>query len=99
MIDKNLRVENIGLYFARHNELWTLPLHQFGDQRKFEEFKDWFVSYVSRGRITLDDLKDLILSLESKPEKAAKPVVRKKVVSKKVTTKRNPKRLPKRNSS
>jgi len=92
-------IENIGLYFARHNELWTLPLHQFGDQRKFEEFKDWFVSYVSRGRITLDDLKDLILSLESKPEKAAKPVVRKKVVSKKVTTKRNPKRLPKRNSS
>lgn len=59
-------IKNIGLYFARHGELWTLPLHQFGDQRKFEEFKDWFVSYVIRGRMTLDELKDLLLSLESK---------------------------------
>lgn len=62
-------IENIGLYFARHGELWTMPLHQFGHQRKFEEFKDWFISYVSRGRMTLDDLKDLMLSLKSKSEK------------------------------
>lgn len=40
-------IENIGLYFARHGELWTLPIHHFGDKRKFEEFKKWFVSYVS----------------------------------------------------
>ena len=84
-------IENIGLYFARHGELWTLPLHQLGDQRKFEEFKDWFISYISRGRMTLDDLKDLMLSLKSKPEKPTKPLVKKKVVTKKTTTKAKPK--------
>ena len=80
-------IENIGLYFARHGELWTLPLHQFGDQRKFEEFKVWFISYVSKGRMTLDDLKDLMLSLNSKPEleKPDKTVSKKKVVVKKTT--------------
>jgi hypothetical protein len=71
-------IENIGLYFARYGELWTLPLHQFGDQRKFEEFKDWFISYVSRKRMTLDNIKDLMLSLKSKTEKSSKPVVKKK---------------------
>jgi len=84
-------IENIGLYFARHGELWTIPLHQFGDKTKFEEFKDWFISYVSRGRMTLDDLKDLMLSLKSKAEKTTKPTAKKKVVAKKTTTKTKPK--------
>lgn len=44
----NRPIEKIGLYFARYGELWTLPIQQFGDKRKFEEFKDWFISYVSR---------------------------------------------------
>lgn len=65
-----------------------MPLHQFCDQRKFEEFKDWFISYVSRGRMTLDDLKDLMHSLKSKPDKS---IVKKKVVAKKNTTKSKPK--------
>jgi len=89
-------IEDIGLYFARHGELWTIPLHQFGDQRKFEEFKDWFISYVSRRRMTLDDLKDLMLSLKSKPDKPAKPTVKKKIVDKKTTTKTKPKRAVKK---
>ena len=79
-------IENIGLYFARHGELWTLPLHKFGDQRKFEEFKDWFVSYVSRGRMTIDDLEDLMLTLKSNSEKSSVPTVKKKVSAKKSTT-------------
>ncbi len=55
-------IEKIGLYFARHGELWTLPIKQFGDKRKFEEFKNWFISYVSKGQITLQDLQDLLLN-------------------------------------
>lgn len=45
-------IENIGLYFARHGELWTVPISQFGDKDKFDEFKNWFISYVSQRRLT-----------------------------------------------
>jgi hypothetical protein len=63
----NKPIENIGLYFARHGELWKLPLCQFGDQRKFEDFKHWFISYVTRNRgILLNDLKDSMLSFKAK---------------------------------
>jgi hypothetical protein len=41
-------IENIGIYFARHGELWTIPIRQLGTQSKFEDFKDWFVDYASR---------------------------------------------------
>lgn len=41
-------IENIGLYFARHGELWTIPLSELGDSQKFENFKEWFISFVSR---------------------------------------------------
>jgi len=79
-------IENIGLYFARHGELWTLPIQNFGDKGKFEEFKDWFISYVSKGRMTLDDLKDLLENSKSKPktEKSAKP--KSKTTTKRTTT-------------
>ncbi|OYU95980.1 MAG: hypothetical protein CFE21_06075 [Bacteroidetes bacterium B1(2017)] len=40
-------IENIGIYFARHGELWTIPIEEFGDSQKFENFKDWFVSFVT----------------------------------------------------
>lgn len=59
-------IENIGLYFARHGELWTLPIQHFGDKEKFEKFKDWFISYVSKGRMTIDDLKDFLENAKSK---------------------------------
>src|SRR5690606_2971587 len=62
-------IENIGLYFARHGELWILPVQKFGDKRKFEEFKDWFISYLSKGRMTLNDLKDLLENSKSKMTK------------------------------
>ena len=93
---KDRPIENIGLYFARHGELWTLPLNQLGDKRKFKEFKSWFISYVSRRKMTIDDLKDLILSFKAKSEKLAKPVVKKKVVAKKTTTKAKPKATTKK---
>lgn len=40
-------IEKIGLYFARHGELWTVPVKQFGDKVKFDKFKDWFLRYIS----------------------------------------------------
>ena len=63
---KDRPIENLGIYFARHGELWTIPVLQFGDKRKFEEFKKWFISFASRGGNTLEDLKDLILTNKTK---------------------------------
>lgn len=80
-------IENIGLYFARHGELWTLPIHQFGDKRKFEKFKNWFISYVSKEQITLEELKESFLSLQSKTEKLIKEVSEKKIIAKKAAKK------------
>jgi hypothetical protein len=86
---KEKPIENIGLYFARHGELWTIPLLQFGDKSKFDEFKTWFISYVSRGQMSIEDLQDLMLSIKAKPKvaKHTKPVVKEKVVTKKTATK------------
>jgi hypothetical protein len=42
------QIEKLGIYFARHGELWTIPTSQFGDKRKFEDFTNWFVTYVSK---------------------------------------------------
>jgi hypothetical protein len=82
-------IENIGLYFARHGELWTIPIIHFGEKDKFEEFKSWFISYVSQGTLTIADFQDLMLSAKTKTktEKKTKPVVKQKVVSKKTLTK------------
>jgi hypothetical protein len=73
-------IENIGIYFARHGELWTIPIIQFGDERKFEEFKDWFVAYVSRDSVTIEDTEQLILPVKAK---AKKLVSKKKAIIKK----------------
>ncbi len=48
----NKPIENLGLYFARHGVLWTIPISELGDNRKFENFKDWFVSFVSQKNLT-----------------------------------------------
>lgn len=80
-------IENIGLYFARHGELWTLPIHEFGDKRKFEKFKNWFISHVSREQVSLDELKELFLSFKSKTEKLIKEVSEKKAIAKKAAKK------------
>ncbi len=48
----NKPIENLGFYFARHGLLWTIPISELGDNHKFENFKDWFVSYVSEKKLT-----------------------------------------------
>jgi hypothetical protein len=40
------KIQNIGIYFARHGFLWKAPLSSFGDEKKFNEFKEWFVSIL-----------------------------------------------------
>jgi hypothetical protein len=44
-------IENIGIYFARHGTLWTLPVSQLGDEQKFENFRKWFISFLRRKNI------------------------------------------------
>lgn len=62
-------IENIGIYFARHGELWSIPINQLGDKSKFEEFRDWFISYVSHGRVTMKDMMETILPDKGKLKK------------------------------
>lgn len=40
-------IKNLGIYFARHAFLWKLPLEEFGDSKKFADFKEWFMNYFS----------------------------------------------------
>jgi hypothetical protein len=80
---KDRPIENVGIYFARHGELWTIPIIQFGDKRKFEEFKKWFIAFASRGRINFEDLKDLILNHKTKATTVQKKKPLAKVKAKK----------------
>lgn len=68
-------IKNIGIYFARHGELWTVPLSQFGNAQKFHNFKDWFIKFIKRntqipgtvyGRINTPDPDQLIALLKAR---------------------------------
>ena len=38
-------INNVGIYFARHSLLWKISIESLGDEKKIEEFKNWFISY------------------------------------------------------
>ncbi len=38
-------IKNIGIYFARHGLLWKISIESLGDEKKIEEFKNWFITY------------------------------------------------------
>lgn len=44
------QIKKIGVYFARHGILWTVPLSDFGSPEKFESFKTWFAKYFDNIR-------------------------------------------------
>ena len=78
-------IENIGIYFARHGELLTIPLVQFGDKQKFEIFKEWFISYLSSPR---GKLLDMVLRKEETQQEyqKTKSDAKKKTPTKKTST-------------
>jgi hypothetical protein len=41
-------IKRIGIYFARYGVLWSAPVDDFGDSKKFRNFKNWFVAYMNR---------------------------------------------------
>jgi hypothetical protein len=55
----NKPIENIGIYYARHGELWIIPLIKLGSIQKFEDFKDYFISYNNKGKNTINIKEDL----------------------------------------
>jgi len=80
-------IENIGIYFARHGELWTIPVVQFGDKQKFETFKEWLISYVDSKNQTVKLLNMALLKEETqKADKKIKLDVKKKTSTKKTST-------------
>ncbi len=40
-------IKNIALYFARHGVFWKTSLSQFGNNKHFEDFENWFQTYIS----------------------------------------------------
>lgn len=78
-------IENIGIYFARHGELLTIPIVKFGDTQKFENLKEWFISYLSSQRGKLLDM--MLLKEETqKEDKKTKSNLQKKTPTKKTST-------------
>ena len=87
-------IENIGIYFARHGELWTVPISSFGDSQKFSDFKDWFIPYVKPKEKTLkewyaviDDFIQMAIRLDTKKSEPTEEKPKKKVATKKPTKK------------
>lgn len=84
-------IENIGIYFARHGELLTFPLSSFGDTQKFDTFKNWFVTYVTREQKLADDLYNFVnknfKKEVDKPKTKRKSTVKKKKVADKIKSK------------
>lgn len=39
-------IKRVGIYFARYGQLWTIPIKDLGNKKKFDDFKDWFIGYV-----------------------------------------------------
>ncbi len=88
-------IENIGIYFARHGQLWTIPLVRFGDKQKFETFKVWFLSFCAQKYRSLQDIKEAIKSASQERKKQVPPpqtATPKKTVSSKKTAKKKSKR-------
>lgn len=38
-------IKKIGIYFARHGFLWTIPIKNIGTKEQFEDLKNWFIKY------------------------------------------------------
>lgn len=49
-------IKNIGLYFARYGLLWTIPLSEIGDDKSFNEFKNYLYSYSMNVIFSYDDM-------------------------------------------
>lgn len=78
-------IENIGIYFARHGELLTIPIVKFGDKQKFENFKEWFISYLYSPKGKL--LNMVLMEQEiPKEDKKTKSNVKKRTPTKKAST-------------
>lgn len=90
-------IENIGIYFARYGELWTVPLKEFGSQDKFEEVKHWLVSFMTKGEMDLEAFQKFIdnmnkrLSTDGKEALVKKKSTPKKKISKTITKKQTKK--------
>ncbi len=41
-------IQKVGIYFARHGQLWKSPLSAFGNEQTLEDFKEWFTNYADK---------------------------------------------------
>jgi hypothetical protein len=97
-------IENIGIYFARYGELWTVPLKEFATQDKFEEVKHWLVSFMTKGEMNLDEFKVFIDNMREghkapKNERKTEATKKKNIVKKKArktSTKKTIKKVAKK---
>jgi hypothetical protein len=65
-------IKKIGVYFARHGILWTVPLSDFGAPKKFASFKEWFTDYFGTIR------KERLIEVNKQLEVLKKQIAKKK---------------------
>jgi hypothetical protein len=99
-------IENIGLYFARHGVLWTVPLSQFGDEQKFSDFKDWFINFVKPSEKTItewyeiiDDFNNMAIRVAERQKDEAVKKPKKTIAKKKVIEKKSVKKVTKQKTT
>jgi hypothetical protein len=69
-------IEYIGIYFARHGVLWKEPISSFGDSKKFDAFKEWFISFVKERNPSIEATPKQSIVLNNKEKKNDKSVKR-----------------------
>ena len=47
---KDIRINNIGIYFSRHGVLHTMPVSEIDNQTDIKEFSEWFVEMAGTSR-------------------------------------------------
>jgi hypothetical protein len=41
-------IKSIGIYFARHGQLWKTSISDIADESMFVDFKNWFIEYIKQ---------------------------------------------------
>lgn len=60
----NLKIiNNIGIYFARHGELWTISVDSIGKLETFNNFNDWLVQNIKKDYKSVNEFNNYLDSV------------------------------------
>ena len=67
--ENDIPIKNIGIYFARYGELWTVPLSGLGETQTFHDFKNWLFAYSREDGLSYDIVIAIISKLYTKKKR------------------------------